>query len=64
MTVSVRLALLLALALALAGCGETAPPQGGVFDAQTRALEAARGVEKTLADQAEAQRKSIDEAQR
>lgn len=55
-------------ALGLAACGERdsapAPQQRGAFDAQLQALEKARGVEKTLQDQAEAQRKAIDEAER
>jgi hypothetical protein len=54
--------------LALGACGErsSAPPpqQRGAFDAQLQALDKAKGVEKTLQDQAEAQRKALDEAER
>ena len=59
-------------ALALAACGQPAspPPQKpaaaepGVFDPQLKALDKAKGVEQTLADQAEAQRRSIEDAEK
>ena len=67
-----RLSLPILAALVLAACGQPAspPPQKpaaaepGVFDPQLKALDKAKGVEQTLADQAEAQRKSIEEAER
>ncbi|MBS1171929.1 MAG: hypothetical protein H6R12_759, partial [Proteobacteria bacterium] len=36
----------------------------GVFDPQLKALDKAKGVEQTLADQAEAQRRSIEDAEK
>ena len=58
--------------LVLAACGEppSPPPQKpaaaepGVFDPQLKALDKAKGVEQTLADQAEAQRRSIEDAEK
>ena len=54
--------------VALSACGEKAappaiPPQKpSVIDPHLRALEKARGVEQTLQDSAENQRRTIDEA--
>lgn len=67
-----RFSLPILAALLLAACGQppSPPPQKpaaaapGVFDPQLKALDKAKGVEQTLADQAEAQRKSIEEAER
>ena len=64
--------LMTAAGLALGACSERpgasaakpAAAQRGVLDPQLKALEKARGVEKTLADQAEAQRKEIDEPEK
>ncbi len=63
------LAAALAVALALAACGEqsssskTAPadPPRTVIDPQLRAMDKARGLEQTLSDQAESQRRTIDD---
>ena len=68
-----RHSILILAALALAACGQPAsppPPQKpaaaepGVFDPQLKALDKAKGVEQTLADQAEAQRRSIEDAEK
>ena len=56
--------------LALAGCGQRSTPaekpaaSPSVIEPQLKALENAKGVEQTLADQAEAQRKAIEEAEK
>lgn len=58
--------------LALSGCGERpAPPAAapattdrGVFDAQIQAIDKAKGVESTLQDQADAQRRALEEQER
>jgi hypothetical protein len=60
---------ILALAACLAGgCGErpapAAPAQRGVFDSQLQAIDKARGVESTVQEQADAQRRAIEEAER
>ena len=59
----------LAATLAATACGDkpSAPKpavteEKSVFDAQLRTLDKAKGVEQTLQQGAEAQRKSIDEA--
>jgi len=56
----------------LCACGEPPAPaprkpaaaEPGVFDSQLKSLDRAKGVEQTLSDQAEAQRKAIDEAEK
>jgi len=56
--------------LALAACGEPSTSaekpaaSPSVIEPQHKALEKARGVEQTLADQADAQRKAIEEAEK
>lgn len=56
--------------LALTGCGQHSTPaekpaaSPSVIEPQLKALEQAKGVEQTLADQAEAQRKAIEEAEK
>jgi hypothetical protein len=56
--------------LALIGCSERGTPDKksaaapSVIEPQLKALEQAKGVEKTLADQAEAQRKAIEDAEK
>ncbi|MGB0126268.1 MAG: hypothetical protein WBP72_01430 [Rhodocyclaceae bacterium] len=52
----------------LAGCGapDLPPPKPSpsVVDPQFKALEQAKGIEQTLKDQAAAQRREIDEAEK
>jgi predicted small lipoprotein YifL len=62
---------LLALVMvALAACGERSTPaekpaaSPSAIEPQLKALEKAKGVEQTLADQAEAQRKAIEDAEK
>lgn len=56
--------------LALAGCSERSTPAEkpaaapSVIEPQLKALEQAKGVEQTLADQAEAQRKAIEDTEK
>lgn len=56
--------------MALAGCGERSTPaekpaaSPSVIEPQLKALERAKGVEQTLADQADAQRKAIEDAEK
>jgi hypothetical protein len=56
--------------LALAGCSEHSTPaeqpaaSPSIIEPQLKALEKAKGVEQTLADQAEAQRQAIEEAEK
>jgi hypothetical protein len=67
-TAPCRALVLILAAVALGACGEKAsppaiPPQKpSVIDPQLRALEKARGVEQTLQDSAENQRRTIDDA--
>lgn len=70
MRTAISVALLAFVMAVLAACGEhrtaaekpAASPS--VIEPQLKALEKAKGVEQTLADQAEAQRKAIEEAEK